>query len=141
MESPRKEHSAAVKAIGRYLAYSKDMGIIFEPMDVGLEWYADADFSGNWHQTTAESHPITARSRTGYVIKYAGCPIQWVSRLQTETALRSTKSEYIALSQALRDVISLQRLNSELHNAGFNFKKEVPNVHCKALKHNNGARV
>ena len=37
-------------------------------------------------------------SRTGFVISYAGCPIYWASKLQTEIALSTTEAEYMALS-------------------------------------------
>ena len=33
------------------------------------------------------------------------CPILWVSKLQMEVALSTTKAEYIALSQVLQDLI------------------------------------
>ena len=32
---------------------------------------------------------------------YANCPTLWVSHLQTEIALSTTETEYIALSQSL----------------------------------------
>ncbi len=41
--------------------------------------------------------------RTGYVIRYAGCPIYWQSKLQMEITLSMAEAEYIALSQALRE--------------------------------------
>ena len=44
-------------------------------------------------------------SRTGYVLRYAGCPITWCSKLQTEIVLSTAEAEYIALSHALREVI------------------------------------
>ena len=31
---------------------------------------------------------------------YAGCPIHWVSKLQTEIALSTAEAEYIALSRS-----------------------------------------
>ena len=40
-------------------------------------------------------------SRTGFVIRYAGCPVIWSSILQTEIALSTAEGEYIAMSQAL----------------------------------------
>jgi hypothetical protein len=33
------------------------------------------------------------------MIMYVACPLIWVSKLQTEVALSTTKAEYIALSQ------------------------------------------
>ncbi|KAL7526914.1 hypothetical protein ACHAWF_007826 [Thalassiosira exigua] len=44
---------------------------------------------------------------------YAGCPITWTSKLQTEIALSTTESEYIALSSATREVIPFMNLMSE----------------------------
>lgn len=54
-------------------------------------------------------------SRNGYMIMYAGYPIFWASKLQTEIALSTTEAEYIALSQALREVIPLVTLMEEIH--------------------------
>ena len=41
----------------------------------------------------------------GYVITYAGCPVLWCSKLQTEIDLSTTETEYILLSKAMRKVI------------------------------------
>ena len=46
-----------------------------------------------------------------------GCPIQWNSKLQTEIALSTTEAEYIALSQAMRELIPLRRLLLEIITA------------------------
>ena len=67
----------------------------------GLECYVDADFAGGWKDGNHDS-PESVFSRTGFVIMYAGCPITWGSKLQTEIALSTTESEYIALSSATR---------------------------------------
>jgi hypothetical protein len=34
----------------------------------------------------------------GYIITYAGCPMHWSSKMQTEIALLAIEAEYIALS-------------------------------------------
>jgi len=47
---------------------------------------------------------------------YVGCPIIWVSKLETEVALSTTEAEYIALSQAMRDLIPLLGILEELTN-------------------------
>jgi hypothetical protein len=99
----------------------------------------DADFAGNWIKPTAENDPFTARSRTGYVIKYAGCVLLWASKLQTEISLSSTESEYIALSQALREVIPLIALIKELRANNFDIKSGKPKILCKVFEDNNGA--
>eukprot|EP00957_Ditylum_brightwellii_P027410 2072443-Ditylum_brightwellii.AAC.1 len=68
----------------------------------GLEVYADASFAGEWGKSWSDD-PKSVMSRTGYVIKYANCPIVLMSKLQIEVALSTTESEYIALSQAMRE--------------------------------------
>jgi hypothetical protein len=81
----------------------------------------------------------TARSRSGFIIKYAGCPIIWGSRLQTEFTQSSTESEYISLSQSLKEVIPIIALIRELKRHNFNFNDDDPDVKCKAFEDNDGA--
>jgi len=76
--------------------------------------YVDADFAGTWHQEYSELRDC-ALSRTGYIITYCNCPVHWASKLQTEIALSTTESEYIALSMAARELIPLQQIVMELH--------------------------
>eukprot|EP00957_Ditylum_brightwellii_P017758 1337397-Ditylum_brightwellii.AAC.1 len=49
--------------------------------------YADADFIGNCHKGTATEDPSTAKSQSGYVVCYTGCPLIWASKLQTQISL------------------------------------------------------
>jgi hypothetical protein len=137
--NPKLEHSKAVKTIGRYLAGAKTLGIICKIHSSGLECYSDAAFAGSWNTHEAEQDDSTARSRTGYVIRYAGCPLIWGSRLQTEISLSSTDCEYISLSQSLRDVIYIIDLIRDMRSAGFDFSDLLPFIHCKAFEDNNGA--
>jgi hypothetical protein len=74
-------------------------------------------------------------SWTGYVIMYSNCPILWVSHLQTEIALSTAKAEYIALSQALQDVIPLITLLQEINNV-FPVHMKTPTFLCKVHKDN-----
>jgi hypothetical protein len=138
-EHPKVEHTKAVKAIGRYLMQSQDRGLIFKPQDKAIECFADADFAGSWCPENAERDESTARSRTGYLLKYANCPIVWASKMQTEVALSSTESEYIALSQSLREVIPMIEFIKELTTAGIKFNIGVPVTKCTVFEDNNGA--
>ena len=72
--------------------------------------YAEANFCGLWNKLTSLFDTSVAKSRSGYVILFANCPLIWSSKLQTETAMSSTKSEYVSISQALRDTIPLMGL-------------------------------
>jgi hypothetical protein len=113
--------------------------ILWPVEDKSFEIFADAEFVGNWHQITAPDDPSTAKSRSGYVINYAGCPIAWASKLQMIIALSSTEAEYISLSEALRDMIPLMDLINEFKDNRFKVYSEVPRVHCKAFEDSSGA--
>ena len=47
---------------------------------------------------------MTAKSQSGWVITYAGCPITWSSKLQTFMALSTMEAEYVTLSSANRNM-------------------------------------
>jgi hypothetical protein len=98
---PKKSHGEAVKRICRYLAGTARKGVEFNPTKaMELDCYVDADFAGLWNHED-DQDPVCVKSRTGYVITLGGCPVLWVSKLQTEIALSTLESEYIALSQAI----------------------------------------
>lgn len=139
--NPKKQHAEAVKWIGKYLAGTRDKGLILRPHDsYSFDCYVDADWAGNWDPTgKPEDDRDTARSRSGYVVFYAGCPIVWASKLQTTIALSSTEAELYALSTALRTVIPLMRIVRELKRHGFPFKVTTPTVHCRVFEDNSGA--
>jgi hypothetical protein len=136
---PKESHGEAVKRIGRYLMGTLDKGIILNPTEDSFECYVDADFCGNWNADTASEDAGTAKSRTGYVIKYAGCPITWQSKLQTEVALSTTEAEYVALSTALRDVTSLMYLLVEARDHGIANVVSHPIIRCRVFEDNAGA--
>ena len=113
----------------------KNKGIVFKPdTSKGVECYVDADFAGGWSKADADNSD-NVLSRTGFVVFYAGCPIFWASRLQTEIALSTTESEYIALSTTLREVISLKYLMAEIDKV-FKLDCPKPKVFCKVFEDN-----
>jgi hypothetical protein len=63
----------------------------------------------------------------------------WKSQLQTEIALSSTESEYVALSQAARKVKPLMHLVAEMNEMGFNAGQSTPTVRCTLFEDNSGA--
>ena len=133
---PKREHEEAVKRICRYLIRTKDRGLSFKPdLKRGLECFVDADWAGSWQKRSAHD-PLSAHSRTGFVIMYAGCPIVWASKMQTLVALSTTEAEYIALSSALREVIGIMNLVNELHDRGFDLQCGTPRVVCRTFEDN-----
>jgi hypothetical protein len=68
--------------------------------------YVDADFAGGWgHEDPSD--PACDKSRYGLIFEVMGCPIQWMSKLQTNIATSTMEAEYTALSIALRAAIPL----------------------------------
>ena len=101
----------------------------------GIECHVDAGFAGAWDQADSDN-PENVLSRTGYIISYAGCPIIWCSKLQTEIALSTAEAEYIALSQAMREVLPLMELLKEV-DLVFKLHLPKPKIHCKVFEDNN----
>ena len=99
-----------MKKICRYLQGTKDNGIVFNPSTkVVVDCYADADFTGLWGHEDPQD-PICARSRAVFVVNFSNCPLLWVSKLQTEIALSTLHSEYVALSHSVRALLPLKSL-------------------------------
>jgi hypothetical protein len=134
MSNPKKSHALAVKQIGRYLLETRDKGLIMRPdPNKSFECFVDADFCGNWDRATAPEDPDTARSRSGYVIKYAGVPIYWSSKLITQIALSTAESELMSLSMATRQLKPIMYLLEEV-NKKFVPVVSTPTVHCKLFE-------
>jgi hypothetical protein len=89
--------------------------------------------------------PIVTKSRTGFIITLAGCPLLWVSKLQTETSVRTMMAEYVALSTAMIDLLPLKRLvkvvavktpanpNGEIDILKIETTKQLVNIMTKGL--------
>ena len=127
---PRLSHERAVKRICKYLLGTQKRGIIYKPdFKKGIEVFVDADFAGSWNKAD-NNNPENVLSRTGFVIFYAGCPILWSSKLQTEIALSTAEAEYIALSSAMREVIPLIALLEDISKT-ITVNKNKPIISCK----------
>jgi hypothetical protein len=53
------------------------------------------------------------------MIKYAGYPMHWASKMQAEIALSSPEAEYVALSQSMREVIPIVWLLEEAYQMAY----------------------
>jgi hypothetical protein len=73
---PRQSHGEAILYLVRYLKKARDLGLKFKPdSKKGFKCYCDSNFSGNWDKEFAPINPITAKSQSGWIIFYAGCPV------------------------------------------------------------------
>ena len=78
--NPMRSHELAIIRIVQYLVDNPDRGVIYTvDKSRGLEVYVDADFAGGW-DTADSTNADNVISRTGFVIRYSGCPIIWSSK-------------------------------------------------------------
>jgi hypothetical protein len=117
---PRQSHGKAILYLVCYLKKMCNLGLKFKPdPKKGFECYCDANFSENWNKVFASVDPSTAKSQSGWMIFYAGCPISWASKLQSQVALSTTEAKYIAMSQSLCDIISVKNLPQEMREQDY----------------------
>ena len=114
-----------------YLKGTTDKGLIFQPTfdDTSVDCYVNSDYLGLFG-TEASDDPTSCKSRTGYVITLANCPLLWVSKLQTEIALSVCEAEFVALSQSFRSLIPTKQLLQETLK-GMDLKMRV-HYRCKS---------
>ena len=126
-----------MKRIGRYLLSSRDKGLIIHPNEQWhFECWVDADFAGNWRQHDAHIDPMTSKSHWGWLVCFAGAPITWASKMQTITAMSTTKAEYIAPSTSLREVIPMMGMLQEAREHGLQVDYLPPKLHCTVFEDN-----
>ena len=79
----------------------------------------DADYCRSFDPPeTALFDPMTAKSRTSYIIKYMDCPIIWTHKLQTETTFSTCEAEYCTCSEALSAMIPIINLINKVNSFG-----------------------
>ena len=113
MNNPGKLHWEAVKWILRYLRGTTGKALCFKGGDTILTGYVDADLAGNVD---------IRRSTTGYVYTLGGTAVSWGSQLQKIVALSTTEAEYVAVTEASKEMVWLQSFLEELG------KKQEDNV-------------
>ncbi|KAJ4744606.1 Gag-Pol polyprotein [Rhynchospora pubera] len=117
MSNPGWENWQAVKWILRYLKGTRGLRLCFGgDSKLAIEGYVDADHAG-----CSE----TRKSTTGFVFTIGGGAVSWMSRLQDIVALSSTESEYVALTEAVKEMLWLKRLLAQ-----FGLKQMEYVVHC-----------
>jgi hypothetical protein len=124
VHNTKRSHEEALLRIGRYLKKTRDKGLIFHPsQDINIDCFVDADFAGLWGYEDP-NEPSVVKSRTGFVICIADCPVIWTSKLQTTIALSTMEAEYNALSTSMRDLIPFRNMVNAVA-AAFDISDEV----------------
>lgn len=105
LSNPGKEHWEAVKWILRYLNGTRNVCLCFGTDQPVLVGYTDADLAGD---------NDGRRSTTGYLLTFAGGAVSWRSKLQNCVALSTTEAEYIAITDAGKEVLWMKKFLKEL---------------------------
>lgn len=102
MDKPGVRHWTAARNVLRYLKGTMSHVIVYKAISGSdLVGYSDADFA---------SDVETRKSTCGYAFIVSGEVISWRRKNQTLTAQSIVESELIALSIAIRELITLQKL-------------------------------
>jgi hypothetical protein len=120
MQAPTLRHMQAAERVLRYLAGTKDVGLVFgsrngdtvgdsrgrkSQVQVEVCAFADAD----WANDRGDR-----RSISGWVAKVNGDPVSWSSKKQRVVALSTCEAELYAESAAIQEVLWLRGLMEEL---------------------------
>jgi hypothetical protein len=116
LANPGKEHWAAVKWILRYLRGSSRLSLCYGDGKPVLEGYTDADMAGDID---------SRKSTSGFMFTFAGGAVSWQSKLQKVVALSTTEAEYIAVTEACKEMLWMKRFLQEL-----SLKQEEHVVYC-----------
>lgn len=108
ISQPLETDWVELKRIVRYLLWTSDYKLklsVNRQLPMALIGYSDADWSGD---------PTDRKSVTGYVFQLNNATICWTSRKQAAISLSSMEAEYIALSEACKELVWLRRLLAEM---------------------------
>ena len=126
--APKRSHEVALKKIGRYLLATRDKGLILTPTkSLDVDAYPDADFAGLYGYED-NMDPTCVKSRTGFVISVANCPVLWKSKLQTEIATSTMEAEINTLAACCRELLPVLDLVKEVGDAVGLEQNEPPKV-------------
>ncbi|KAL7460011.1 hypothetical protein ACHAXS_000479 [Conticribra weissflogii] len=85
----------------KYVLDTRDLGLCIEPIQGSEQpWelicFSDSDYAGD---------PDSRRSVSGFVLYVCGVPISWRSKAQCSVALSSSEAEWVAASEAIKEVM------------------------------------
>ena len=97
--SPTEDDWKDVKRIFRYLKATPNLGITFRAKGNGMMAFTDSSYRDCGNST----------STGGYVIKLFGDVIAWRSHKQNHVTLSTCHAEYLAMSDACQELVSLDK--------------------------------
>ena len=129
MENLGHIHWEVVKQVLRYLKGMQDWRLVYGGGGAcGLEGFADADGAMQEHR----------QAISGYVILIDGGAVSWCSKKQELITWLTTKSEYVATTQATKELIWFQHLEEIFQPLKHLNTLHLDNQSAIALAHLNG---
>ncbi|SPC67214.1 uncharacterized protein UHOD_11476 [Ustilago sp. UG-2017b] len=109
MREPSQEHYQAAQRVLRYLEGTKEVGLVYRANKSQEPLVAHSD--ANW----ASDATIQRKSTSGSVVFVYRNPVTWKSVTQKCVSLSAVEAEFIAATEATREVLFLKQL---LHSIG-----------------------
>lgn len=106
LESPSQVHENAAKRILKYIRGTNKYGLLYHSDGrQTLRGFSDADYAGDTD---------TRRSTTGFCFSIGHGVVSWNSERQRSVSLSTTESEYVAASNAVKELVWFKRMLNEL---------------------------
>ncbi|KAJ1597714.1 hypothetical protein NDA14_001839 [Ustilago hordei] len=104
MREPSQEHYQAAQRVLRYLESTRQVGLVYRASESQEPLVAHSN--ANW----ASDATIQRRSTSGSVALVYGNPVAWKSVTQKCVSLSAVEAEFIAATEATREVLFLKQL-------------------------------
>jgi hypothetical protein len=115
--NPGKVHWAMLKRVLRYIQHNLDYGLTYSKTDMkncdiasffkqgNIHGYCDSDWGGSIDDR---------KSVTGYSFMIGNAAVSWKSKKQSTVALSTVESEYMALSECMKEALWIRQFLAEL---------------------------
>ena len=105
-KAPTNAHWRAAIRILRYLLATNDLSLVYpvRRRPITVTAYADA----------AYGNELAKRSRYGHAVYISGCLVCWLTKATSSVCLSTAEAEYIAATEATKDVVWVRNFLAEL---------------------------
>lgn len=111
LENPSQMHENAAKRILKYIKGTSNYGLLYHSDGrQKIRGFSDADYAGDTD---------TRRSTTGFCFLIGSGVVSWNSERQKSVSLSTTESEYVAASNAVKELVWFKRMVNELSPGNF----------------------
>ena len=110
LDSPTPASFKEMLRVIKYVLDTKEYGLRVHPTKSKDEMWELISFCDSDYATDPDSR----KSVTGYVLYVKGVPVCWKSKAQRSVTLSSTEAEWIALSEATKEIIFVLQLLESL---------------------------